>query len=64
MVRRQQRADRVRCVPSLGTGASDVGAFDPSDRAHEPGQLALLADFHEQVAVLPVDERRVLELLY
>ncbi len=65
MVRRQQRADRGRrrwrCVNG-GSGAQ--AGFDPGDTTHEPGRLALLAEFHEQVTGLAGDERRVFQLVY
>jgi RNA polymerase sigma factor (sigma-70 family) len=64
MVRRQQRADRGR-RPSVDGGRSDAQVFaDPGDTTHEPGRLALLTEFHEQVTGLAADERRVFELLY
>ena len=65
MARRQQRADRGRRYPALEPGGPDApAAFEPDDTTHEPGRLALLTEFHQKVAALPGDERRVFELLY
>ncbi len=65
MARRQQRADRGRRYPAIeGAGPDAPGGCEPDDTSHEPGRLALLAEFHEQVAGLAGEERRVFELLY
>ncbi len=65
MARRQQRADRAGRFPAAERdGCDGVVSFEPGDTTHEPGRLALLAEFHQQVASLLGDERRVFELLY
>ena len=38
--------------------------FDQADTTHDPGQLAQLTEFHEQIEKLPEDQRRVFELHY
>jgi RNA polymerase sigma factor (sigma-70 family) len=65
MARRQQRADRGGRFPAPERDGRDArGTFEPGDTTHEPGRLALLAEFHQKVTSLLGDERRVFELLY
>jgi RNA polymerase sigma factor (sigma-70 family) len=65
MARRQNRADRGQRFQSVNDDLSEAqGALEPGDTTYEPGKLALLAEFHQQVAGLDGQERRVFELAY
>ena len=41
-----------------------MAAFDQADTTHDPGRLAVLTEFHEQIEKLPDDQRRVFEMHY
>src|SRR5262249_9484617 len=63
MAQRQRRADARRTRAPEHTGESDApGDFDQSDTTYEPGHLAVLTEFHQQIANLPEDQRRIFEL--
>jgi RNA polymerase sigma factor (sigma-70 family) len=66
IARRQRREDAHRYRPIAESGDSHNGApaFDRADTSNEPGRLAVLTEFHEQVEKLPDDERLVFELRY
>jgi RNA polymerase sigma-70 factor (ECF subfamily) len=65
MAQRQRRADARRGGPPAAGGDSDAATdLDPSDTTYEPGRLAVLTEFHEQIEKLPEDQRRVFEMHY
>ncbi len=65
MAQRQRRLDARQGQAPLDGGGSDVLAdFDPADTTHDPGRLAVLTEFHEEIEKLPEDQRRVFELHY
>jgi RNA polymerase sigma factor (sigma-70 family) len=65
MARRQLRADHRRVYGARDADESgQAGECDPGDISHDPRQLALFTEFHEQVEKLATDERRVFELSY
>jgi RNA polymerase sigma-70 factor (ECF subfamily) len=65
MAERQRRVDRRREPARGGPDGSDATPdLDPADTTHEPGQLALLTEFHEQIEKLPEDQRRIFEMHY
>jgi RNA polymerase sigma factor (sigma-70 family) len=65
MAQRQRRSDVRRArVPDGGMDSDTPGAFDPADSTYEPGHLALLTEFHEQIEKLPEDQRRIFEMHY
>jgi RNA polymerase sigma factor (sigma-70 family) len=65
MAQRQRRLDARRGQASLDGGGSDALAdFDPADTTHDPGQLAVLTEFHQEIEKLPEGQRRVFELHY
>jgi RNA polymerase sigma-70 factor (ECF subfamily) len=39
-------------------------AQEPAERTHEPSELAMWGEFHQQVEALPEDEREVFDLLW
>ncbi len=59
MARGQRRGDVHRQDGRLDPAEPEsTAAFDRADTTHDPGRLALLTEFHEQIAKLPDDERR------
>ncbi len=61
--RERRRLDRE--VPAGGqTSSADGGLPEPSDRSHDPAQLALWTELHTLVAQLPEAERAVFEMHY
>jgi RNA polymerase sigma factor (sigma-70 family) len=65
MAQRQRRTDARRGRGMRGPGDSDGPAdLDPSDTTYDPGQLAVLTEFHEQIEKLPEDQRRIFEMHY
>ena len=65
MAQRQRRLDVRRGGRPTDGGQSDASeGFDFPDTTHDPGRLALLTEFHEQVENLPEDQRRIFELHY
>jgi RNA polymerase sigma factor (sigma-70 family) len=64
MAHGQRRVDaRHRRAPD-GAEPEVLAAFEPSDTTHDPGRLALLTEFHEQVGKLPDEQRIVFDLHY
>ena len=62
MARREGRLERRRHDGCLAGDGGDTGMVaEPGDSTCEPGRLALLTEFHEQVEGLAADERRVFE---
>jgi RNA polymerase sigma factor (sigma-70 family) len=46
-------------------GDSDASEeFDQPDTTYEPGQLAVLTEFHDQIEKLQDDQRRIFEMHY
>jgi RNA polymerase sigma factor (sigma-70 family) len=39
-------------------------AFDRPDSTNDPGHLALLTEFHQQIEALPEEQRRIFEMHY
>jgi RNA polymerase sigma-70 factor (ECF subfamily) len=65
MARRQRQADARRGQrPGDGSGSDGLAEFDQPDTTHDPGRLAMLTEFHEQIETLPEDQRRIFELHY
>jgi RNA polymerase sigma-70 factor (ECF subfamily) len=65
IAKRQRREDAHRYRPPVETGDSNaLPAFDRADTSNEPGRLAVLTEFHQQVEKLPDDQRTVFELRY
>jgi RNA polymerase sigma-70 factor (ECF subfamily) len=65
MAQRQRRLDARRAERPKEAGNSDAPAeFDCPDTTHDPGRLAVLTEFHEQIEKLPEDQRRIFELHY
>jgi RNA polymerase sigma factor (sigma-70 family) len=49
---------------SVGRNSGRSSADAPADVSLEPGRLALWSEFHEQVELLPEEEREVFDLLW
>jgi RNA polymerase sigma factor (sigma-70 family) len=65
MAQRQRRIDARWGGRPVDAGESDsLAEFDRPDTSHDPGKLALLTEFHEQIERLPEDQRRIFELHY
>jgi RNA polymerase sigma factor (sigma-70 family) len=65
MARRQRRDDAHRHHPRAESGDSnELPLYDRADSSNDPGRLAILSEFHQQVEKLPDDERIVFELRY
>jgi RNA polymerase sigma factor (sigma-70 family) len=65
MARGQRRVDARRRVGPLDAAEPQaLAAFDQADTSHDPGRLALLTEFHEQIEKLPNQQRAVFELHY
>jgi RNA polymerase sigma-70 factor (ECF subfamily) len=65
MARRQRRIDaRWGQGPTDAGGADALAELDRADTTHDPGRLAVLTEFHEQIEKLPEDQRRIFELHY
>jgi RNA polymerase sigma factor (sigma-70 family) len=65
MARRQRREDAHRYRPPAESGDSNAQpAFEGADSSNEPGRLAVLTEFHQEVEKLPDDQRMVFELRY
>jgi RNA polymerase sigma factor (sigma-70 family) len=50
--------------PADGSGSDTLAGLDQADTTHDPGRLAVLTEFHEQIEKLPEDQRRIFELHY
>ncbi len=63
---RQQRRDdaRRRDVPFEMGESGTPKEFDVADTTHDPVRLALLTELHQQIQILPIDERSVFEIRY
>lgn len=44
--------------------SGDAGRRDPSDVTHDPDRVAAWSEFHQQVGLLPEEEREVFDLLW
>jgi RNA polymerase sigma-70 factor (ECF subfamily) len=65
MAKRQSRADARQGRGAGAVDESDAPAnLDRSDTTYDPGQLAVLTEFHEQIERLPEDQRRIFEMHY
>ncbi len=65
MAQGQRRVDtRRRHGPLDAAEPESLAAFDKADTTHDPGRLALLTEFHEQVGKLPDEQRIVFDLHY
>jgi RNA polymerase sigma factor (sigma-70 family) len=65
MARGQRRVDAHRRLGPLDAAEPEaMAAFDQADTSHDPGHLALLTEFHEQIEKLPDQQRAVFELHY
>lgn len=65
IARRQRRHDAPRLDGPLHADESEaLKAFDHGDSTNEPGRLAILSEFHEQVERLPDPEKMVFGLHY
>ena len=65
MAKGQRRLDAHRREgPFNGDKSEPVAAFDQADTTHDPGRLAMLTEFHEQIAMLPAQQRTVFDLHY
>jgi RNA polymerase sigma-70 factor (ECF subfamily) len=65
MASRQRRSDaRRRAGPLDADEAEALAAFDQADTTYDPGRLAQLTEFHEQIENLPDNQRAVFELHY
>ena len=63
MASRQRRSDaRRRAGPLDANEPEALAAFDQADTTYDPGRLAQLTEFHEQIEKLPDDQRTVFEL--
>ncbi|MCX7419482.1 MAG: sigma-70 family RNA polymerase sigma factor [Planctomycetia bacterium] len=62
MVTRQQRWNREQAVDFQGGDSSANN--DPSQQTSNPDQLAVWTEFHERVATLNDDQRKVFEMHY
>lgn len=65
MARRQRQGDARRGQRPVDADEPDGPAeLDLADTTHDPGRLAVLTEFHEQIEKLPEDQRRIFELHY
>jgi RNA polymerase sigma factor (sigma-70 family) len=65
MAKRQRRHEAHRHREAHDPGQPpDVAPAESPDTTNEPGKLALLTEFHEQVKKLPADQRTVFEMRY
>jgi RNA polymerase sigma factor (sigma-70 family) len=65
MAQSQRRRDaRYGQAPPDRGGSDAVADFDQADTTHDPGRLAVLTEFHEQIEKLPEDQRRIFEMHY
>ncbi len=65
MIDRQRRLDARRQDGPLDADEPEaLAAFDQADTTYDPGRLALLTEFHEQIGNLPDPQRTVFELHY
>jgi RNA polymerase sigma factor (sigma-70 family) len=65
MAMRQRQGDaRIQEGPIDPGEPVALANYDQPDTTFDPDRLALLTEFHQQVELLPVDERRVFELCY
>jgi RNA polymerase sigma factor (sigma-70 family) len=65
MAKGQRRVDAHRRDGPLDAAESEaLAAFDQADTTHDPGRLALLTEFHEQIGRLPEEQRMVFDLHY
>jgi RNA polymerase sigma-70 factor (ECF subfamily) len=65
MAGRQRRLDARRREGALDANESEaLAAFDQADTTHDPGRLAQLTEFHEQIEKLPESQRTVFQLHY
>ncbi len=65
MAQGQRRIDARRREGPLDAADSEaLAAIDRADTTHDPGRLALLTEFHEQVGKLPDEQRIVFDLHY
>jgi RNA polymerase sigma factor (sigma-70 family) len=65
MAQGQRRVDvRRRDGPLDAAEPAALASFDQADTTHDPGRLALMTEFHEQIETLPADQRQVFELHY
>jgi RNA polymerase sigma factor (sigma-70 family) len=65
MAKRQRRHAVHRRVGTYDRDQSvELSLVESPDTTNEPGKLALLTEFHEQVKKLPDDEQTVFELRY
>jgi RNA polymerase sigma factor (sigma-70 family) len=65
MAQNQRRLDaRQGQAPAGQDGSEALAGLDRADTTHDPGRLAVLTEFHEQIEKLPEDQRRIFELHY
>jgi RNA polymerase sigma factor (sigma-70 family) len=64
MAQRQRRADALRIGRYRADESDGSADFDQADTTHDPGQLAVFTEFHEQIERLPEEQRRIFELHY
>ncbi len=65
MAKGQRRVDAHRRDGPLDAAEPEaLASFDQADTTHDPGRLAVLTEFHEQIGKLPDDQRTVFELHY
>jgi RNA polymerase sigma factor (sigma-70 family) len=65
MAKRQRRHEAHRREgPRERDQGVELSLVESPDTTNEPGKLALLTEFHEQIKKLPDDERTVFELRY
>jgi RNA polymerase sigma factor (sigma-70 family) len=65
MAKGQRRVDAHRRQGPLDAAESGAPAdFDQADTTHDPGRLALLTEFHDQIGKLPEEQRAVFDLHY
>jgi RNA polymerase sigma-70 factor (ECF subfamily) len=65
MASRQRRSDARRGAGPLDANEPEaLAAFDQADTTDDPGRLAQLTEFHEQIEKLPDDQRSVFEWHY
>jgi RNA polymerase sigma factor (sigma-70 family) len=64
MAQRQRRVDARLNEPRGAEETDSPVDLDQPDTTHDPGQLALFTEFHEQVETLPEDQRRIFEMHY
>jgi RNA polymerase sigma-70 factor (ECF subfamily) len=59
MAQRQRRTDARQA-----SGPDAATDLDRADTTYDPGPLAVLTEFHEQIEKLPEDQRRIFEMHY